>query len=86
MVFSGYMNQFTKFVIISLSDNRKYFLPAEMFIFNNEICAAFVTIYKYGTEAYPWFEAMIFNFVKLFKLATKRTIILEKLLVWSGLA
>jgi len=64
----GYMNWFAKFVIISLSQDRKYFLPAEMFVFNTEICAAFVTIYKYGTDTYPWFEALLFNFVNTFKL------------------
>ena len=63
----GFMNYFAEFVIIALSENRKYYLPAEMFRFNTDICAALVTIYKYGTEKYPWFEAMILNFVNMFR-------------------
>ena len=63
----GFLNQFSLFLLLTMSEHRKYRLPAEMFQFNTDICAALITIYRYGTETFPWMEAMVMNFIKIFR-------------------
>ena len=62
----GFVNWLSKILLLSLSEEDVKFIPADMFIFNLEICAPLVKIFKYGTDSYPWVEAMIYNFSKTF--------------------
>ena len=64
----GFLNWFSKFLLLSLSPESIFMIPVEMFIFNLEICAPLVKICKYGTDSFPWLEAMIYNFTKVFRL------------------
>ena len=63
----GFVNWLSKILLLSLSEEDVLIIPADMFIFNLEICAPLVKIFKYGTDSYPWVEAMIYNFSKAFK-------------------
>ena len=63
----GFVNWLSKILLLSLSEEEVPLIPADMFIFNLEICAPLVKIFKYGTDSYPWIEAMIYNFTKTFK-------------------
>ena len=63
----GFVNWLSKILLLSLSEEEVPLIPADMFIFNLEICAPLVKIFKYGTDSYPWVEAMIYNFSKTFK-------------------
>ena len=63
----GFISWFSKFLVTSLSENVQYLLPAEMFIFNLEVCSPLVKIFDFGSGSYPWFEALLMNFSKTFK-------------------
>ena len=63
----GFISWFSKFLVTSLSEEGKYLLPAELFIFNLEVCSPLVKIFDYGSNSHPWIEALLMNFSKTFK-------------------
>ena len=63
----GFISWFSKFLVISLSENGKYLLPAEMFIFNLEVASPLCYCFDYGSTSYPWMEALLMNFSRTFK-------------------
>ena len=63
----GFIPWCSKFLITSLSENGKYLLLAEMFIFNLEICSPLVKIFDCGSGSYPWMETLFLNFSKTLK-------------------
>ena len=63
----GFISWFSKFLITALSENGKYLLLAEMFIFNLEVCSPLVKIFDCGSGSYPWVETLFLNFSKTLK-------------------
>ena len=63
----GFVSWFSKFLITSLSENGKYLLLAEMFIFNLEVCSPLVKIFECGSGTHPWLESLFMNFCKTLK-------------------
>ena len=63
----GFVPWFAKFLLLTLSKDGLDILPAEMFIFNLEIGSPLTRISKYGTNQFPWFDALLHNFTKVFK-------------------
>ena len=63
----GFISWFSKFLITSLSENGKYLLLAEMFIFNLEVCSPLVKIFDCGSGSHPWVETLFLNFSKTLK-------------------
>lgn len=63
----GFISWFSKFLITSLSENGKYLLLAEMFIFNLEVCSPLVKIFHVGSGSHPWVETLFSNFSRTLK-------------------
>lgn len=55
--FFGFINWFSKFLLLSLSSENLLEIPAQMFIFNLEVGSVLTKISKYGTDTFPWYEA-----------------------------
>lgn len=65
----SYLEWFSRFIIHAINPDQcmqKVMLSTEMWKFNTNHCPELVYVYKYGTNQYPWMEALIYNFNLVF--------------------